>query len=147
MRFLIVIFTTATAKDGIYTTLGIFDIGSGKQHIGLAYLVIVIAIYMFKIVTNTTIEALITFTVNPSTKVVTAIHVVTDIGEAVVTDIGLSMTQDISVTATAEGVEHTSIVQIDDGITGYQTFETTTIDKLSLGHVNMVAIGTFRHTR
>ena len=99
------------------------------------------------IVTNTIPEALLTFTVDSTAKVITTIDVVTDIGEAVVTDIGLGMTQYISVTATAERVKHTSVVQIDDGVTCYQTFETATIDKLSLSHVSMITSGTLRHTR
>ena len=90
-----------------------------------------------------------------TTQVVAAIGVVTDPGETTFvgillvdmlthlvlvgildhsTDIGLGMTQDIGITAAGEGVEDTSLAQINIGIACYRTKEATTIHEFALSH-------------
>ena len=92
---------------------------------------------------------------NLTTQVVAAIGIVSDPGEATFvgillidmlthfvlvgildhsTDIGLGMSQDICITAAGEGVEDTSLAQINIGITCYRTKEGTTIHKFALCH-------------
>ena len=48
------------------------------------------------------------------------------------------MTKDISITRACKGDEDTAIAKVDMGVTGYRTFESTTIDELTLGHVGII---------
>ena len=77
---------------------------------------------------------------------------VTDPGEAFVTgavktNVGLCMTENIGITRTCEGVEDTTVAQVDMGVTGNRAFKSTTIDELTLGHVLTVACCTTGHAR
>ena len=42
------------------------------------------------------------------------------------------MTGDVCITGTGKGVEHTTVTQINTGVTHNRALETTTIDKLCL---------------
>ena len=86
-------------------------------------------------------------TFNLAPQVVTAIDIVTDIGESVGTHVCLHMSEDVGVTTATKGVEDTTVVQGNMGIAGYYTLESTAIDILTLGHVGMVARSTTSHTR
>ena len=57
------------------------------------------------------------------------------------------MSEDVSITTTCEGVEDTTITEVDMGIAGNQTFESTAIDELTLGHVRTVTRSSSSHTR
>ena len=56
------------------------------------------------------------------------------------------MADDVGVTTASEGVEDTTVVQGYMGISRYQTFESTTVEILTLGHVFAVARGAACHT-
>ena len=45
------------------------------------------------------------------------------------------MSEDVGITCSCEGVEDTSVVQINDTVTGHSTQETTTIHKLAFSDV------------
>ena len=62
------------------------------------------------------------------------------------TNKGLGMTDDVGITTTGEGVENTTVTQTDMGISTDKTFESTTIDKLTLGHIGTVASSIASHT-
>ena len=82
-----------------------------------------------------------------ATQIITAINIVADIGEAVLTHVSLHMSNDVGITTASEGVEDTAIVQVNIRITGYQAFESTTVEILTLGHVRTIALGTLCNTR
>ena len=58
----------------------------------------------------------------------------------------LRMSEDIGITTAGKGVEDTTITEVDMDIAGNQTFESTTIDEFTLGHIWTVARSSSRHT-
>ena len=55
--------------------------------------------------------------------------------------------EDVGITRAGEGVEDTTVVQVDERITGDDSLEGTAIDELTLSHVLIVALRTACHTR
>ena len=58
----------------------------------------------------------------------------------------LRMSENIGITTAGEGVENTTITEVDMGAASNQTFESTTVDELTLGHIRTVARSSSRYT-
>ena len=56
------------------------------------------------------------------------------------------MTEDVGITGAGEGVEDTTVVEVDVGVTTDQALEGTTVDELTLGHPGTIACSASRHT-
>ena len=97
--------------------------------------------------------------IDNATQVVSTIHIVANVWEASndgfvfslsyrpLANVGLYMAQDVGITTASEGVEDTTIAQVDVGITCNHTFESTTVKILTLCHVGAVALSILCNTR
>ena len=145
----IIIVTEATAENISHPTLVVLHIrrnGMGFCH------------HCFNFVTDTIIEIQTICCQDFATQVVSAIDMITDPGEAttiligtvrflLTTYVSLRMSENVGITATCKRVEDTTITEVDMGVAGNQTFECTTIDELTLGHVRTVTRSSSSHTR
>ena len=109
---LIVIHAVGTTENLLQIALHIFNIGGGIEHFAVAHL------GAYGIVAQTTVE--VGRPQDTSSQVVTAIDKVTNVGETVGADVGFGMSEDIGITCASEGVEDTSVAQINDAVTGYE---------------------------
>ena len=98
---LIVIHTVGTTEDFLHASLYIFHIGCGVEHVGIRYLA------TNGIVAQTAVE--VGCTQNFTAQVVTTIHEVANVWEAVGTDIRFCMSEDVGITRTGKAVEDTSV--------------------------------------
>ena len=130
MWIFIVIHTVCATENLLHAPLYIFYICRGIEHIGIIHLA------ANCLITQTAVE--VCSIANLTAKVITAIYEVTNVWETVGTDIRLSMSEDISVTSSSEGVEDTSVAQLDDTVTSSNAQEAATIHELTFGDV-------FRH--
>ena len=129
---LIVIVAGAAAQEILHPTLRVLRIGSRM-------LDVLQAGFIHHILDSLNLTGEVTLSSDDTAQVVTAIDIVTDIGEAVRTYIGLRMSMDVGITAAAEGVEDTTVVQIDVGVARNRTLISTTVDILTVSHIRGVA--------
>ena len=70
-----------------------------------------------------------------SAQVVGAVEVVEEVGEAVLSDVRLGVSVDVGVARAGEAVEQPSVVQVEHGVAGDGSFESSAVDEDGLCHV------------
>ena len=129
----IVIYTVCSTENLLHAPLYVFYVCRGVEHIGVRHFA------ANSIVAQTAIE--VCRTQDFATQVIAAIEIVADVWETICANIGLGMSEDVGIARTGEGVEDTSVTQIDDAVASYGTQEAATIHKLALCHVLCHVIG------
>ncbi len=111
VRVRIVIHTVCATEYLLYASLYILYVCGGIEHIGIVYLA------ANCLVAQAAVE--VGFVQNLSTEVVTAVYEVTYVGETVDANVCLSVSEDVGITCSGEGVEDSSVVQLDDTVTSH----------------------------
>ena len=132
---IIVIVSETASMDIIHTSPSILHVCIGLQHV-LDFIIISVGDVdhgkdFFATYPVTEVGTALDLTA----QIVTAIDMVTKVGETALTHVGLRVSEDVGITGASKGIEEATVVEIHTGITDNQSVVTATVDELHVGHL------------